>query len=435
MKNKRCFKIISATILAVAMLICTFSFSGCGLLSGSINSVSSVRIDDNGDLIVKYSNGKEENLGIVSGNTTVVDGGTTVVNAEAGNLTAATSKGLQSVVSVYCTFELASYYPYYGNTSYSSAGAGVIYRLDRDAGNAFIVTNYHVVYDSKSNTSDHVSDDIKIYLYGSETTDKAISAEYVGGSANYDIAVLYVRDSAVLKASCAQQAEIGNSDDVVVGQQAIAIGNPEALGISATCGIVSVDSEYISMTASDNSGKVQFRVMRIDTAVNSGNSGGGLFNSAGELIGIVNAKVKDNSVENISYAIPSNVARSIADNIIDYCFEKDCKNVRRCILGVTLGTNNSHSVHDSETGLVRIEENVFVKTVESQGLANGILEVGDVIRSVNIGDRTINVTRRYHVIDPMLDVRVGDTVTFNIERNGVEQSVSITVTESCIADY
>ena len=207
---------------------------------------------------------------------------------------------------------------------------------------AFVITNYHVVYDSDSDTDNHVSDQIYLYLYGMEDEAYAIPATYVGGSANYDIAVLRVEQSEVLKSAVdsgsAAAVTVGDSDVVLPGETAIAIGNPSATGLSGlsvTRGIVSVDSEYITMTAADDSGEVSFRVIRIDAPVNSGNSGGGLYNDAGELIGIVNAKINSVELESIGYAIPSNVARAIADNIIDYCYGADCETVMRGMLGTT----------------------------------------------------------------------------------------------------
>ena len=232
------------------------------------------------------------------------DSGATENNGESG-VTFAASVGLRSVVSVYAGFG-----------SNTSAGSGVIYKLNVVAGSAFIITNYHVVYHS----SYGVSESISCYLFGMESADYAIPATFVGGSPNYDIAVLRIDDSKIIRAAGARgsiaAASLANSDYVFPGQSAIAIGNPNASGISVTSGIVSVDSEQLSMQSSTGSGYVQLRVIRIDTAVNSGNSGGGLFDEDGKIIGIVNAKIASTSVENIGYAIPSNVARAIADNII-----------------------------------------------------------------------------------------------------------------------
>jgi hypothetical protein len=111
-----------------------------------------------------------------------------------------------------------------------------------------------------------------VYLYGSEIEENAIKATYVGGSLYYDIAVLHIKESEMLMSSNACAVDVADSDNIVVGDSAIAIGNAQGLGISSTAGIVSVDSEYITMTAADGKNEVSFRVMRVDTAINSGNS-------------------------------------------------------------------------------------------------------------------------------------------------------------------
>ena len=348
----------------------------------------------------------------------------------------AAAQGLRSSVSVYATFEVKNFF---GTSSGTSSGSGVIYKLDAESGSAFIITNYHVVYYSNSTTGNGISDDIKVCLYGMESEDYAIPATYVGGSANYDIAVLRIENSELLKNvypyGSIAEAVFADSDQIRVGQTAIAIGNPEAYGISVTTGIVSVDSEYITMSAINGSGTVAFRVIRIDTAVNSGNSGGGLFDGEGRLIGIVNAKESASDVENIGYAIPSNIARAIADNIIDYCFEKDCETVMRGLLGISVQVAALGTEYDSETGMIYRYEKIRVADVTAGGLGEKILKTGDIVKSITIGGRTIQVTRQYHLIDAMLDVRVGDTVTLTVERDGETLTVETVITEDCLAAY
>ncbi|MBO5269503.1 MAG: trypsin-like peptidase domain-containing protein [Clostridia bacterium] len=366
----------------------------------------------------------------IQNNVTIQTNGT-------GDAKYAAAAGLRSAVSVYATFTTTGFW---GNESTgTSAGSGVIYKLDVETGSAFIITNYHVVYNNAANTSNGISNDIKVFLYGMEGSVYAIPATYVGGSMNYDIAVLHVENDRTLKDAAqrgaAAQIKLADSDLVAVGQTAIAIGNPESAGISVTTGIVSVDSEHITMTASDGRSQVSFRVIRIDTAVNSGNSGGGLFNANGELIGIVNAKVTSSDVENIGYAIPSNVARGIADNIIDYCFGKECKTVMRGLLGITVETSALNTSYDAETGLLHKYEQVRVVEVTTGGLGEKILKSGDIISAIRIGDKTVEITRQYHLIDAMLDVRVGDAVSLTILRDGKTETVSTTITEDCLAAY
>ena len=247
--------------------------------------------------------------------------------------------------------------------------------------------------------------------------------------------MLQIDNSDIIKASDACEVEVADSDKIVVGDTAIAIGNAQGYGISTSFGIVSVDSEYITMTAADGSTTVSFRVMRTDTAVNSGNSGGGLYDDKGNLIGIVNAKIVDDGVENIGYAIPSNVTVSIAENIIDYCHGTEEDRVQRALLGITVSTSDSKAIYHSETGSFTIEETVSVYEVTEGSLADGILQAEDILVSATVNGNTTEITRQYHIIDMMLDVRVGDIVTLKILRASEENTVSITITEDCLTAY
>ena len=360
----------------------------------------------------------------------------TINSNGAGNIVPA-SKSLLSAVSVYCNFKMnysSSYFPGMstGTRQYSSAGAGVIYSLDKNKGDAFVITNYHVVYDYRANTANHVSDDIKLYLYGMEATDYAIPATYVGGSMVYDLAVLKVEGSRVLAESNAVAASFADSDKVSVLETAIAVGNPESKGISITVGYVNVDSEYLTMLGSDNSTEVQMRVMRIDAAVNSGNSGGGLFNEKGELIGIVNAKMSDSTVDNIGYAIPSNIVKYIANNIIYYCNGTDLENVYRCLVGITVGASRYYTEYDTETGKVHKHETVIVEQITSGGIADGRLQTGDEIVAITIDGVRYEVNRMYNVVDSMLNARVGSSVVVEIKRDGGSMTVELPITEDSL---
>ena len=449
------------SIICVICLLFSFSFTLSSCNANDAVGIEGAEINENGELVLTYSDGTEQNLGVVVGKdgadgTNGVDGkdgvngqdgadgadGSLNITANGSSIPAASSKGLRSTVSIVCKFQATvqqgGWRPGSGSTTtkeYSSAGSGVIYQMDKAEGDAFIITNYHVVYDASSNTENGISDDINVYLYGSEIEDKAIEATYVGGSLYYDIAVLHIDNSEILKTSDACEVDIADSDKIVVGDDAIAIGNAQGLGISAAVGVVSVDSEHITMTAADGKTSVSFRVMRVDTAVNSGNSGGGLFDGEGNLIGIVNAKIVDDGVESIGYAIPSNVAVSIAENILDYCLGKDNERVQRALLGITVSTSDSKAVFDSTTGLITIEETVSVYEVSSGSLADGILQADDVLVSVTVGGNTTDITRQYHIIDMMLDVRVGDVVTLKILRAGEDMNVSITITEDSLTEY
>ena len=301
-------------------------------------------------------------------------------------------------------------------------------------GDAFIITNYHVVYDEDSRQSNGIAEQIDVYLYGSEFAGLEMKATYVGGSMYYDLAVLHVEGSRVLKNSEALEVQVADSDNVQVGSAAIAIGNAEGEGISVTSGVVSVDSEYLTMTAVDGVTSVDYRVMRIDTAVNSGNSGGGLFDSNGHLIGIVNAKIIDASVENIGYALPSASVTAVVDNIIDHCYGQQNENVLRPIMGITVTATHSKAVYDEDTGLLNVVETVVVYSVDETKLGR-VFQVDDQLLSITLGGKTKVVTRQFQLIDTMVNARVGDVVEFVVLRNGVEQTLTITVTEDCLTAY
>ena len=114
----------------------------------------------------------------------------------------ASSRALLSTVSIVANFDVTSFGGY-EITTQVGYGSGVFYRVDKSTGDAYIITNYHVVHNASSITSDEISDDIGIYLYGQEMEKYKISAEYVGGSLTQDLAVLKVSGSDVIKNSLA----------------------------------------------------------------------------------------------------------------------------------------------------------------------------------------------------------------------------------------
>lgn len=353
----------------------------------------------------------------------------------------ATNAALRSAVSVVCTFDYTST-NIFGQTqtgTAKSSGSGVIYKLDKASGSCYIITNYHVVYYKNSNTEDKISDDIKIYLYGyqlsSTSVDYAIEATYVGGSLNYDIAVLKVTNSEILKNSDAVSASVA-TEVPAVGSTAIAVGNPAGSGISATSGVISVQSEYIQMTGADDQTTVQIRVMRVDTAINSGNSGGGLYNANGELIGIVNAKVNSSSIENIGYAIPVSTAVSVAENILNSA-EAGYTGVRKCMLGIETAISESYAKYNEAAYTYDVYEIIKVSSVDETGISSGLLQAGDILKSVTVksgeASKTVEITRLYVLTELMLDLRVGDTLSLTVDRDGAEVTVEIVMTKECVS--
>ena len=416
----------SALILSIILIISCLTMSSCDILQ-----LQSAREEylTKSEVQQMINNSMSGNVTVEGGdNFDIVINGASQENAAAG-------KALLSAVSIRCIFQTTSYGMGFqpgssGSKEKASYGSGVIYKLDKYSGDAYIITNYHVVYYNQSNTENGISNNITVYLYGQENEAYAIPAVYVGGSMNYDLAVLKVSGSRVLAESNAHAVTFADSDEVAVLDQAIAVGNPEALGISATLGHVNVDSEYITMEGADGSTTIQIRVMRMDTAVNSGNSGGGLFDSQGDLIGIVNAKLNDS--DNMSYAIPSNFVKCVVDNILYYCDGTTRENVYRCYLGITVSASKLYTVYDHETGKVHKREEVSVVSLEDNSIAKGIIEAGDVINSITVDGVTYGVNRMYIVTDSMLNARVGSVVTINVTRGGENLDLTINITESSL---
>ncbi len=397
------------------------------------------------------------------------------VSYNENNNTAQIAQNLTSAVSIYCAMYASSD----GETGWGlSAGSGVIYTRNEESlknGNAYIITNYHVLYNAqaenlvtgKGANGAHIANDnnIFIYLYGAnilldkktdvfsgrvtgfeDKSGSAIKAVYVGGSMLSDVAVLEVKgDENLKKAAAAGTATAVETEKngVTAGEKVFAIGNPSGNGISVSQGVVSVESEYISMTAADDKTSTSFHVLRTDTAINPGNSGGGLFNAQGRLVGIVNAKTTASSsgtaVENMGYALPISDVEALANNIIDTNGAP-----KKPYFGITVASEESHSEWNETHDKLILKETVRVASVAGKsnkdaGIGAGVFETDDVISSVAIergGAEALNVTvnTRADFTNSMLYVREGDTLRIQVKRGKNEGLVTLTfsITKDCL---
>lgn len=397
------------------------------------------------------------------------------VSYNENNNTAQIAQNLTSAVSIYCAMYASSD----GETGWGlSAGSGVIYTRNEESlknGNAYIITNYHVLYNAqaenlvtgKGANGAHIANDnnIFIYLYGAnilldkktdvfsgrvtgfeDKSGSAIKAVYVGGSMLSDVAVLEVKgDENLKKAAAAGTATAVETEKngVTAGEKVFAIGNPSGNGISVSQGVVSVESEYISMTAADDKTSTSFHVLRTDTAINPGNSGGGLFNAQGRLVGIVNAKTTASSsgtaVENMGYALPISDVEALANNIIDTNGAP-----KKPYFGITVASEEAHSEWNETHDKLILKETVRVASVagknsKDKGIGAGVFETDDVISSVAIergGAEALNVTvnTRADFTNSMLYVREGDTLRIQVKRGKNEGLVTLTfsITKDCL---
>ncbi len=337
---------------------------------------------------------------------------------------------MMSVVGIYCSFTPKTNGGIsIGTAQSTSAGSGVVIDLDKQNGNATIITNYHVIYDSKA-IGNGISSSINLYPYGGlidSNFTHGIKATFVGGAMDYDIAVLKVEGSEILKNSALEEAKVGNSDACTAGENVFVIGNAEGDGLSITDGVLSVESEYITMDSTSGSGEqVKYRVMRTSAAVNHGNSGGAMFDASGRLIGIVNAKNVDDDVENMGYALPVNNAIAVMNNAL-----YNGGQVKRAMLGISVQTVSSNAVINENGKLVITEKCVVAEPLQKGVAAYGILKEGDVLKSITLLDtkgtvlNTLAITRLHQVGDLLLDARLNYKAKLVVERMGVETTVEI----------
>ena len=351
----------------------------------------------------------------------------------------AISKAILSAVKIITTNDvLVDDEGNYNTDATGKSGAGVIYKINKASGDAYIITNYHVAYDTDSKAGGPMKY-VYVNLLGNQYLDGAIPAKCIGGSATYDIAVLEIKNSEILRNSDAKAIEVFNSNNLVAGTKAIAIGNPQGEGIAVTEGIVSVDSEEIYMdplskedvTLTEN-GEVEMRVIRFDAAINQGNSGGGLFNEKAELIGIVNAKIISSSIVGFSYAIPSNIAVNVADNLIRNYNGVTPSKVIKCLVGIQISVTNSYTVYDAQTSTTKIVEDVVVYDVSLTSSLYGKLQKGDIIKTIIINGETLEVTRNFVILDACLKADVGTNATMIIKRGNQIISYDFTFKSSTI---
>ena len=288
------------------------------------------------------------------------------------------------------------------NTS-TSRGSGVI--IGKGEEYYYIITCHHVI-DGCSNISISLSDN---------TT---YPAQLVGGDEYTDIAVIKIKATNLTVAKF-----ISDSQNVKIASTAIVIGNPlGTLSGSVTTGVISSTSRLIEMS----DGTIR-DLIQTDAAINAGNSGGGMFNIYGELIGIVNAKFEATGVEGLGFAIPASTAKSIAIGLIEKGYVAGRYN---------LGFVFSDGYYRSGGFFGTVTKVVYVSSVDANSSSYGLLEVNDILVSITINyadnTKSIDQLETFSVAQDVtnffngLDLSIGDTISFKIRR-GSPTSNPITV--------
>lgn len=182
-------------------------------------------------------------------------------------------------------------------------------------------------------------------------------------------------------------------------------------------------AEDITLTLTDGVTSGSIRVIRYDTPVNNGNSGGGLFDAYGNLIGIVNAKLL--STDDFNYAIPSNVAISIANSIIRNCNGTDTLTTDVILLGISTQGYNSYAVLDENTGRTYVKHDIKVALINEDSVCKDILQLEDILISFTYNGKTIPIDNARTMHDYRFDFLQGTSIVFTIKRGETVQNVSI----------
>ncbi len=364
---------------------------------------------------------------------------------EAFSLQASINRSLRSAVSVAAQF----------NKSYTSLGSGVIVELDKDKGDAYVLTNCHVIYNDAAYGT-HFADTVYLYLYGQDLDyndeDNRFNATVVGASITYDVALLKVTGSELLKNSAAEAAEFVTDDDIYLGEEVYTIGNAEGCGMSATRGFVTKDREEVPLNISErypqsNNFVRYYSVIRTDAAINEGNSGGALFNREGKIVALVNSKTAEEGIEGMGYAIPASVVRRLFPLMKESTFNASNPRLSRAHFTVegdfTKAELESDSLSNNVSSKIEVESKGSLSTWDGERLAinekisvaKGCygLERGDLITHIKITDgetviEDMDVTRLYHLNDTLLSAREGNTIVVTVWRGNEEVEVTLQMT-------
>ena len=298
-----------------------------------------------------------------------------------------------SVVVITTEQVVYSQWSWYGQSQVESgAGSGVIISSD-----GYILTCAHVVSGASNITVSIGDKDYPATLVGEDTTS--------------DIAVVKVDATGLTPAT------VGDSDNLKVGESVMAVGNPLGeLGGTVTSGIVSALNRSVSIQSSSSVNTMS--LIQMDASVSPGNSGGGLFNMNGELVGIVNAKSSDSDAEGLGFAIPVNDAVKVAQELLENGYVTG-----RPYLGISY-----YAVTDAQTA-AQLGVNAYgvyiVEVVKGGPADKAGLQAGDRIVSVDGSE----VATQSDLGTLMQNHKAGDTIEITVARGGQMQTVNVTLGE------
>ena len=285
----------------------------------------------------------------------------------------------------------------------TAAGSGIIISED-----GYVLTNNHVISGA---------DKITVYVNpGDGSEEQSYEATLVGSSESNDIAVLKIAATGL------NAAAFGDSDQIEVGELAVAIGNPMGqVHGSVTAGIISAVEQELTID------DVTINAIQTDAAINPGNSGGALFDSYGNVIGIVYAKSSSVSIEGIGYAIPvNNIKDLVAQMINDPDSVKDQTKGSQIMLGITI-----RDITEDMSKQYSMPVGVYITEVSSMSAAERAgLQKGDII--TEFAGETVTSADDLNAIKAKQTS--GDTVSVKIDRNGKEMTLDLVIPQPTEVD-
>ncbi len=369
---------------------------GCSVVIGTCFGVPSIKN--------KIMGSTNSSISTTNNNSTKSDGYVQQISLNNYSDTAvyAANKILPSIVGIKIdyTVNTTSIFGRGSTSTASASGSGIIISED-----GYILTNNHVVSSSSSEQSLYyqISEATKVTvtLFNDETE---YEAKIVGQDEQTDLAVIKIEKTGLTK------AEFADSDDVKVGEFAMAVGNPVNMNSTVTTGIVSAVNREIT----DSDGKT-YKCIQTDAAINSGNSGGALVNSEGNVIGINTLKLSGTGIEGIGFAIPINSTTDITSQLIQY------SKVKRPYIGIS-----GKDLDEATAERYNLVVGVYVYSVEDFSAAEKAgLKNGDVIIEAD-GKK---ITKMDELNEIKNSHNIGDELKLKINRDGNEKEITLKLGE------
>lgn len=310
---------------------------------------------------------------------------------------AVAQKVLPSIVGIKVEYSVSSiFYRNMAGTA-TAEGSGIIISED-----GYILTNNHIINTSSTSSYYEVgkANKVTVTLYNDETE---YEGTIVGTDEQTDLAVIKIDKTGLASAT------LGDSDSVQVGEFAMAIGNPLGMQSSVSSGMISAVNRKVT-----SDGKT-YTLIQTDTAINSGNSGGALVNSKGEVIGINTLKMSGSGIEGMGFAIPVNSAKPIYEQLIQY------NKVKRPYIGIS-----GRDLDEQTAKANNLVAGVYILSIDEFSAAEKAgLKIGDVITAID----GKSITKMDELNEVKNTHNIGDEIKLKIYRNGSEKEINVTLQE------